>query len=130
MAKYKDIDFKFSKNSFTDDLNLVQDSNAIKQSIKNIVLTLKGEKSFSYEFGSAVQRILFEPSSANTLPVANDIQNTLSTNEPRIQVNEVKFSALDESMKLNITYEHVLASGQTVTETTTVNTQGGSSSGY
>ena len=50
MAKYKDIDFKFSKNTFTGDLNVVQDSTAIKQSIKNIILTLKGERSFKYEF--------------------------------------------------------------------------------
>ena len=78
MAKYKDIDFKFSKNSFTGDLNVVQDSNSIKQSIKNIILTMKGERSFKYEFGSAIQRMLFEPSSVDTIPIITDVQSSLS----------------------------------------------------
>ena len=128
MAKYKDIDFKFSKNAFTGDLNIVQDSNAIKQSIRNIILTLKGERSFSYDFGSAVQRLLFEPSTVNTLPTANDIQNSLSVHEPRITVTDISFSSKNEEMKLNISYEHTLSNGDTVTETTSVASS--SSSGY
>tara|TARA_R110002051_G_scaffold319162_1_gene402817 strand:+ start:105 stop:491 length:387 start_codon:yes stop_codon:yes gene_type:complete len=120
MAKYKDIDFKFSRNSFTGDLNIVQDSNAIKQSIKNIILNMKGERSFKYEFGSAVQRMLFEPSSVDTLPIVNDIQSSLSSNEPRITVTEIKFSSDNEEMKLNIIYEHTLSTGDIVTEKTTV----------
>ena len=128
MAKYLDIDFKFTKNSFTGDLNVVQDSNAIKQSIKNIVLTLKGEKSFNYEFGSAAQRMIFEPSTLEALPVANDIQNSLSSNESRITVKNIDFSTKNEEMKLNISYEHTLSNGDVVTETTSVSSSG--SSGY
>tara|TARA_R100001015_G_C4631518_1_gene194071 strand:- start:3220 stop:3606 length:387 start_codon:yes stop_codon:yes gene_type:complete len=128
MAKYKDIDFKFSRNTFTGDLNIVQDSNAIKQSIKNIILTLKGERSFSYEFGSAVQRLLFEPSSVDTLPVANDVQNSLSVHEPRVTVTDVNFSSKNEEMKLNISYDHTLSNGDAVTETTSVSSTG--SPGY
>ena len=120
MAQYKDIDFKFTKNSFTGDLNVLQDSSAIKQSLKNITLTLKGEKSFNYDFGSAVQRMIFDSSSANTLPIANDIQSSLASNEPRITVTQIKFSSQDEEMKLNITYEHTLANGDSVTETSSV----------
>ena len=117
---YKDIDFKFSKNSFTGDLNVVQDSNAIKQSIKNIILTMKGERSFKYEFGSAIQRMLFEPSSVDTIPIITDVQSSLSSNESRITVNEINISSDNEEMKLNISYEHTLSTGDTVTEKTTV----------
>tara|TARA_R110002020_G_scaffold167599_2_gene355989 strand:+ start:3865 stop:4242 length:378 start_codon:yes stop_codon:yes gene_type:complete len=121
-----DIDFKFQKNSFTDDVSQLKTHNAIKQSIKNIILTLKGEKSFGYNFGAASQRMLFEPSSTNNIGVATEIQNCLAIHEPRIFVTEVSFSNLNEETKINISYEKVLnsVSGETtkVTETTSVTT--------
>ena len=127
MASYKDIDFSFSKNSFTGDLNTVNDVNAIKQSVKNIILTLRGEKSFSYNFGAAVQRLLFEQSTENNVAVATEIQNSLSQYEPRIDVVEVNFTGVNEEFRLNIVYETILPNGQSVTDTASIDTQ---SSGY
>jgi len=127
MASYKDIDFSFSKNSFTGDLNVVNDTSAIKQAIKNIVLSLKGEKSFSYNFGAAVQRLLFEQSTDNNMTVATEIQASLSQYEPRITVTEVLFSGTNENFKIDIQYEMALANGQNYTDSTTVETNG---SGY
>tara|TARA_R110002051_G_scaffold325693_2_gene430263 strand:+ start:3186 stop:3557 length:372 start_codon:yes stop_codon:yes gene_type:complete len=117
-----DIDFKFQKNSFTGDINQMKEANAIKQSIKNIVLTLKGEKSFNYDFGAASQRILFEPSAGDNIIVATEIQNSLSYFEPRITITEINFSSKNEEVKINIVYERILnsTSGETVTETASV----------
>lgn len=122
MAKYKDIDFSFSKNPFTGDLNLVQDSTSIKQSIKNIVLTLRGEKSFNYNFGASVQDILFEQPDDISVTVLSAIDFAIRQNEPRITLKRVSLSNKGLFPSINIEYEYALENGQTVSETTTVTT--------
>ena len=122
MAKYKDIDFSFSKNPFTGDLNLVQDSTSIKQSIKNIVLTLRGEKSFNYNFGASVQDILFEQPDDISVTVLSAIDFAIRQNEPRINLKRVSLSNKGLFPSINIEYDYTLENGQTVSETTTVTT--------
>lgn len=122
MAKYTDIDFSFSKNSFTGDLNKVQDSTAIRQSLKNIILTLKGEKSFDYVFGGAAQNMLFEYSGDNTMNVLNDIDQAIRNTETRINLQKVSLDTSGVTTKIVIEYEYDLVSGDTVTETTTITT--------
>lgn len=122
MAKYKDIDFSFSVNPFTGDLNVVQDSNAIKQSLKNIIMTLKGEKSFNYTFGAAAQNILFENSGDVSMTVLNDIDSAIRNNEPRVKLNKVSLDTSGTETRIVIDYEYSLESGQTVTDTTVVTT--------
>ena len=53
------------------------------------------------------KEITFEPSTLEALPVANDIQNSLSSNESRITVKNIDFSTKNEEMKLNISYGNV-----------------------
>lgn len=122
MAKYKDIDFSFSKNPFTGDLNLVQDSTSIKQSIKNILLTMRGEKSFNYNFGASIQDILFERSSDISIAILNNIDSVIRKNEPRIILKNIYFNNEGLFPSIIIDYEYTLENGQTVSETTTVTT--------
>jgi len=122
MAKYKDIDFSFSRNPFTGDLNIVQDSTSIKQSIKNIILTLKGEKSFNYLFGASTQNILFEYGGDTSMTVLSDIDTAIRTNEPRVKLNKVSLNTSGTRAEIIIEYEYSIESGETVTETTTVTT--------
>ena len=58
MPSYRDIDFSFTKNSFTNDLNVVEDSRSIRQSIKNILLTFNGERSFNIPFGASLYEMI------------------------------------------------------------------------
>lgn len=120
MEKYKDIDFSFGMNPFTGDLNVIQDSNAIKQSLKNIILTLKGEKSFNYLFGAAAQNILFENSGDVSMTVLNDIDSSIRNNEPRIKLNKIYLDNSGTESKIVIDYEYSLDTGESVNETTTV----------
>ena len=56
---FKDIGVGFLLNAFTKDAAVVKNENAIKQSIKNLVLTQKGEKLFQPEIGYGVYELLF-----------------------------------------------------------------------
>jgi len=51
-VNYVDIPFFLTKNPYTNDFNMVTGVNATKQSLKNILLTIKGERQFNQEFGT------------------------------------------------------------------------------
>lgn len=51
---FTDIPMFLSRNTFTGDLSIRKDSLAIKDSIKNIILTLFHERPFDPEFGTNV----------------------------------------------------------------------------
>ena len=57
---FKDVALSFSRNPQTADINILTNESAIKQSVKNIVLTRPGEKLFEPLFGSDVSGLLFE----------------------------------------------------------------------
>lgn len=87
---YSDIPFFLSKNPFTRDINLVKGVNAIKQSVKNIVLTARREKPFNFLFGGNPRDFLFENiNSERLLECKYRIANTLNTFESRIVVREI-----------------------------------------
>jgi len=106
MADYTDINFNFSKNSFTSDVNLSRDSSAIKQSIKNILLSFPGEKSFKPNFGGEIQKYAFESASIANTTLALDILELLNTYEPRINVKTVNPEYKNGYLELKINYSY------------------------
>lgn len=108
---YNDIDFTAAKNAVTNDISYKKDMNAIAQSIKNIVLTTKGEKIFNFKFGSAGQAFL---ETAGLLPFEQNILITkiyadLQIQEPRAIIKNVniKFDETTGIGTLNISFSPV-----------------------
>ena len=58
--QFVDLDLNFKKNPITRDVLSKKGENAIKQSIKNLVMTRIGEKLFSPMIGSYVYNLLFD----------------------------------------------------------------------
>lgn len=88
---YKDLDFNFSKLALTNDVGSKTDTNAIKQSVVNLVMTNFGERPFHPEIGSDVNSLLFEPSSVLTYSVIEDtIKTVLENFEPRIKITSIR----------------------------------------
>ena len=58
---FKDVAMGLRRNTVTKDTGVVKNENAIKQSLRNLVLTRKGEKLFQPEVGCEVFNLLFEP---------------------------------------------------------------------
>ena len=58
---FKDIGVNFSRNANTKDVAIVKNDNAIKQAVKNLILTVPGEKPFQPNVGSRISELLFEP---------------------------------------------------------------------
>jgi len=87
---YKDIDMSFSPNALTKDVGKKFDVNAVKQAIKNVLLTQKGEKPFNPNYGSGVYDLLFEPMDFFVSSIMQkEIETTLENYERRVKVIDV-----------------------------------------
>ena len=88
--KFVDLDLNFKKNPITKDVISKKGQNAIKQSIKNLVLTRIGEKLFSPTIGSYVYNLLFDNIvPETTIALQPGIEDVINTYEPRAIVNQV-----------------------------------------
>jgi len=74
------------------------DEEAIKASIKNLVLTQNYERPFHSEIGSQIRGLLFEPATPmlGTL-MERAIRDTILAFEPRVDLNEVNVQVLADS---------------------------------
>jgi len=76
------------------DLSRRINESSVRDSIKNIVLTNKGERLFQPEFGCDINASLFENIDANTVIILKDnIQKAISNYEPRCVVRAVEILA-------------------------------------
>lgn len=115
--RFDDLLISMKKNAFTDDVSVVKNDNAIKQSIKNLVLTNPGEKHFQPNVGSRVFNLLFEPLDAFTADAVKDeVINTINQYEPRVELTDVAVVPIEEGNKLSITIEYRIV-GLPVVET-------------
>lgn len=104
---FKDLAINFAKNPFTDDVSAIKNENAIKQAIKNLILTTPGEKPFQPLVGSRVNDLLFEPLDAFTAnALEEEIINTINQYESRVQLETVIVTPIYEGNKLNVSIEY------------------------
>lgn len=101
-----DIDMNFGINPLTKDLIIKRGRNAVKQSLKNIVLTSFYDRGFNVEFGANVYKQLFEADSLLTAKVVQtDIVNAIKNFEPDVELvglPEVEIS--NNTLLVNIRY--------------------------
>lgn len=87
---YSDLPFIASKNQFTKDINLVKDVSAIKQSIKNIIMTIRGERPFNVLFGGNPRNFLFDTLDILVIDECKKlIVNSIASFEYRIEIKDI-----------------------------------------
>ena len=88
---FQDLAISFKANPSTGDFGVVKNENAIKQSVRNLILTQVGERPFQEEIGSRVNTLLFEPWDPFSVDsLKSEIFNCLSRLEPRIECTNVE----------------------------------------
>ena len=105
---FKDISMTFQANPLNDDLIGLKNANAIARSVRNIVMTLPGEKFFNPTFGSRITESLFENIDDITATVIIDeIRESIDNYEPRVDLLDVQaFPDYDNnSFDVTIIYE-------------------------
>lgn len=84
---YSDFDLSFLKHPNTKDVTILKDIDAVKQSVKNLVLTARGERPFQPLLGSNIRQLLFEPVDDFTaLDIKEEVSITLQNFEPRARI--------------------------------------------
>ena len=88
---FKDISMSFQVNPLNLDLIALKNETAIARSVRNIVFTLPGEKFFNPNFGSRINRSLFENIDEISASIIRDeIQNSIANYEPRVELIDIK----------------------------------------
>tara|TARA_R100001460_G_scaffold64853_1_gene105157 strand:- start:307 stop:708 length:402 start_codon:yes stop_codon:yes gene_type:complete len=100
---FKDISATFKVNPITDDLIVATNASAIARSLRNLVMTVPGERPFNPNLGSGVSRLLFDPMDEMTsLNIRSEIEHTINTFEPRVELLKVEVEPKYEENEYNI----------------------------
>ena len=84
---FKDLSMTFQSNPLNDDLIGLKNENAIARSVRNIVMTVPGEKFFDPDFGSRVSALLFENVDDITASqIQEEIEYSIVNYEPRVKI--------------------------------------------
>ena len=96
---YSDLDLFFSAKGVSKDISKVTDIQAVKRSVRNLVLLNHYEKPFHPEIGSGVRGILFEPMTPITAHIlTRKIEDVIENFEPRVRlINVIAYPNLDRN---------------------------------
>jgi phage baseplate assembly protein W len=120
-STYSDLDLLFAPNPVTGDVNPVKDIEALKRSVKNLVLTNFNERPFQPEIGSGIRNLLFEPADPITIhDLEQTIIRTITNFEPRVQVLNVEVIDNSDSNEYTINVEFQILANEQVGSTTLI----------
>ena len=87
---FKDISATFQSNPLNKDLIALKNENSISRSIRNLILTVPGDRPFQPDLGSDVYESLFETLDQITASnIQQQIETTVIKYEPRVKLNNV-----------------------------------------
>ena len=91
VRQYSDLDLFFGKKSSDSDVSKVTDIQAVKRSIRNLVLLNPYEKPFHPEIAGGVREMLFENMTPITAQIiAKQVENVINNFEPRARLVGVR----------------------------------------
>ena len=116
---YLDIDLTFAKRP-SGDIYKKKDAAAVKQSIKNLLLTDFYEKPFQPFFGGNLRAMLFELADEDTEDeVEENIRNAINKYEPRAEILTITVNVLPDQNDMRVSvYFKIINTQETVTFTT------------
>jgi phage baseplate assembly protein W len=100
---YSDLDLDFMPHPVTKDVMKKTGAEAIKRSVRNLLLTNFYDRPFQSSIGSNALKLLFEnatPITSNFLK--NAIRETLRTFEPRIRVEDLEVNFDNDNNGYNV----------------------------
>lgn len=99
LSLFSDLHKDMTQNPLTEDLSLKRDEEAVKESIKNLILTNRGERLMQPLIGGNVQAMLFENNTPAIIKLIQEqIKTVIREYEPRATLIDVIVrSSIDES---------------------------------
>ena len=99
VSLFSDFHKDLTQNPITEDLAVKRDEEAVKEAIKNLILTDRGERLMQPLVGGNIRAMLFENNTPSTIKIIQEsIKETINFYEPRATLLDVVVqSSLDES---------------------------------
>jgi phage baseplate assembly protein W len=119
---YKDLDLDFTRHPVTNDVVKIEDVNAVKRSVRNLVNTQFYERPFHPELGCGVRDLLFENFTPMTgIFIRRKIEEVLVNYEPRANISSIAVNENQDRNGINVEVNfYVLNLPNPVSVTTTL----------
>lgn len=100
---YADFDLNFGMHPTTNDVSMKYDDEALKSSIRNLLMTSNFEKPFHSEVGSRLKSLLFEPITPLLYGIIKrEVLNVVEAYEPRVAIVDIATTYLPEENAISI----------------------------
>jgi phage baseplate assembly protein W len=111
---FTDLDLNFLAHPVTKDVTIKTNEQAVKSSIRNLILTSNYERPFHPEIGSQINSLLFEPATP-MLPIMlkKAIEFTIYNFEPRVSLTGVDVILSEDENSLDVNIEFVIINTST-----------------
>lgn len=91
-------------NPISKDLNIKQNEDAVKESLKTLILTNRGERLFQPNIGSDIKGMLFENNTPVVLKLLKEkIRETIETYEPRVNLVDIDVTSNIDDNRIAVT---------------------------
>jgi phage baseplate assembly protein W len=101
---YSDFHKDLTTNPISFDLAMKKDEEAIKESLKNLILTDRGERLMQPNVGSDVRASLFENATPVTLKILEErVRDVINNYEPRVSIIDVDVTSLYDDNRVQVT---------------------------
>ena len=119
---YTDLDLDFTRHPVTNDVVKIEDVNAVKRSVRNLVNTQFYERPFHPELGCGARDLLFENYSPMTgIFIKRKIEEVLTNYEPRAKLSSINVDEQEDRNGISVEVNfYVLNLPNPVTVTTTL----------
>lgn len=104
---YSDFKKDLEVSPLSQDLTLNKDEDAVKESIKNLILTDRGERLMQPNIGGNIYAMLFETLTPSVLKlIEENVRSTITLYEPRAELQDVTVTSNidDNAVNIRITF--------------------------
>jgi phage baseplate assembly protein W len=106
---FSDLDFNFTRNPVTNDVSRRFNEDAVKRSLRHLIMTNNYERPFHSEIGTPIRKLLFE----NATPMLGvmlkkAIVDVVTSFEPRVQIISVTVKVDPDGHSVNVSLEFTI----------------------
>jgi len=106
---YRDLDLKLILHPFRNDITPLKDSEAIKNAVRNLILTNFFERPFQPQIGANLKALLFEPmDTITTISIRESIEDVILESEPRIRLIKINVTPVPDQNNYNIQVKYLI----------------------
>jgi len=106
---FKDLSASFQTNPLSNDFIALKNESAIARSVRNLVLTIQGERPFQPVLGTGVNNLLFDNMDKLTASaIRSEIRTTIENYEPRVEINEILVDPDFEGNAFHVTLQYFI----------------------